>query len=161
MVRIEDSAVIARPVEEVWGFISEPGNNPQWYSAELRKMLSQGASGTPEARKTPAGPTAVGTTYETVIRTFGRFGVLSARCTALDPNKALTWEFTAGPTKGSTDNWRMEPIDEKSTRLTRIFDLSASGFLRLIQPIIAQGTRKSHEEEMNNIKRILEGGPQA
>lgn len=149
MVRITDSTIIDCPVEEVWRFMSDPSNNPKWYQ------------GTMEVRQTSEGPIAVGTTLEAVVHYRGSSLVFGARCTVLNQNKEITWEFTSGRTKGSKDIWRMEPIDEKSTRLTRVFDLRVSGSWRLIQPIIARGTKRAHEAEIHNVKRILEDKPQA
>jgi carbon monoxide dehydrogenase subunit G len=148
IVRITDRTSIDRPVEEVWRFVSDPGNVPKWYQ------------GTAEVRQRSEGPTAVGTTFETVIQFRGRSLVSGARCIVLNPNQEVTWEFTSGLMKRSTDSWRMEPIDEKSTRLTRVFDMSVSGFWRLIQPIVARGTKRAHAAEIHNVKRILEGESQ-
>ena len=149
MVKITDSIIIDRPVEEVWRFVSDPSNTPKWYQ------------GTMEVRQISERPIAVGTTFEGVVHYRGRSLVLGARCIVLNQNKELAWEFTSGPTKGSTDSWRMEPIGEKSTRLTRVFDLRVSGSWRVIQPVIARGTKRAHEAEIHNVKRILEGEPQA
>jgi hypothetical protein len=55
----------------------------------------------------------------------------------------------------------MEPIDEQSAQLTRVFDERVSGSWRLIQPIVAWGTKRAHEAEIQKVKRILEGEPQA
>lgn len=149
MIRIEDRTSIDCPVEEVWRFVSDPSNTPHWYQ------------GTLEVRQISEGPTAVGTTFETVIQFRGRSLVAGARCIVLNPNKEVTWEFTLGLMKGSTDSWRMEPIDEMSTRLTRVFDMRVNGFWRLIQPIVVRGTKRAHEAEIHNVKRILEGEAQA
>lgn len=148
MGKIIDSIIIDRPVEEVWRFVSDPGNDPQWYQ------------GTMEVRQRSDGPTAVGTTFEAVLHFRGRSLLAGARCIVLNPNKEVTWEFTSGLMKRSTDSWRMEPMDETSTRLTRVFDMSVSGFWRFIQPIVARGTRKAHEAEIHHVKRILEGESQ-
>jgi len=139
MVTITESTSIDRPVEEVWRFVSDPGNTPKWYQGTL----------------------AVGTMFAAAVRYRGRSLVFGARCTAVDPNNEVTWGFTSGPTKGSKDTWRMEPNDETSTRLTRIFELRVSGAWRVIQPMIARGTKRAHEAEIHNVKRILEGEPQA
>ncbi len=130
MVRITDSTIINRPVEEVWRFVSDPSNTPKWYQ------------GTLEVKQRSEGPLAVGTTFEADVHYRGRSLVFGARCTVLNQNNEVTWEFTSGLTKGSKDTWRMEPIDETSTRLTRVFDLSVSGPWRVIQPIIVY--RPSH-----------------
>ncbi len=149
MVRITDSTIIYRPVEEVWRFVSDPSNTPQWYQ------------GTLEVKRISEGPLVVGTTFEAVAHYRGRSLVLGSRCTVLNQNNEVAWEFISGPTKGSKDTWRMEPMDEKSTRLTRVFDLSVSGSWRVIQPIIVRGTKRAHEAEIHNVKRILEVEPQA
>jgi hypothetical protein len=149
MVKITDSTIIDRPVEEVWSFVSDPGNDPKWYQ------------GTMEVRQVPEGPTAVGTTFEAVLQFRGRSLLAGARCIVLNPNKEVTWKFTSGLMNRSTDSWRMEPIDETSTRLTRVFDMRVSGFWRLIQPIVVRGTKRAHEAEILNVKRILEGESQA
>jgi hypothetical protein len=148
MVKITDSTIIDCPVEEVWSFVSDPGNDPKWYQ------------GTVEVRQKSEGPTAVGTTFEAVIQFGGRSLVAGARCIVLKPNKEVMWKFTSGLMKRSTDSWRMEPIDEKSTRLTRVFDMRVSGFWRLIQPIVASGTKRAHAAEIHKVKRFLEGEPQ-
>jgi Polyketide cyclase / dehydrase and lipid transport len=148
MVKITDSTIIDRPVEEVWSFVSDPGNDPKWYQ------------GTMEVRQISERPIAVGTTFEAVIQFRGRFLVAGARCIVLNPNNEVMWKFTSGLMKRSTDNWRMEPMDEKSTRLTRVFVMRVSGFWRLIQPIVARGTKRAHEAEIHNVKRILEGESQ-
>ena len=51
MVKIEVSAVIDRPVEDVFAFMSNPENDPQWQSD------------TAETKITSQGPMGVGTTY--------------------------------------------------------------------------------------------------
>ena len=149
MVRIQDRTIIDRPVEEVWRFVSDPSNTPKWFQ------------GTMEMRQRSEGPLAVGTTFEVVVHYRGRPLIFGARCTVLSQNNELTWEFTSGPTKGSKDTWRMEPIDEQSAQLTRVFDERVSASWRLIQPIIAWGTKRAHEAEIQKVKRIFEGVPQA
>jgi carbon monoxide dehydrogenase subunit G len=148
MVRIQDITIIDRPLEEVWRFVSDPSNDPKWYQ------------GTMKVRQIPEGSTVVGTTFEAVIQFRGRSLEAGVRCIVLNPNKEVTWKFTSGLMKRSTDSWRMEPIDEKSTRLTRVFDMRVSGFWRLIQPIVVRGTKSAHEAEIHNVKRILEGESQ-
>jgi ribosome-associated toxin RatA of RatAB toxin-antitoxin module len=149
MARITESTIIDRPVEEVWRFVSDVSNTPKWYQ------------GTLEVRQQSEGPLAVGTTFEADVHYRGHSLVFGTRCTVLNQNHEVTREFTSGPTKGSKDSWRIEPIDETSTRVTRVFDLSVSGSWRVIQPIIARGTKRAHAAEIHNLKRILEGASQA
>jgi carbon monoxide dehydrogenase subunit G len=145
VVRIEDGILIDRPVEKVWKFVSDPSNNPKWFQ------------GTCEIRPTSEGPMAVGTTFEARIQVGGISQAIGARCTVLNQNQEITWELTSGATKRSTDTWRMEAMDDKATRLTRVFDLRVSGLWRLIEPIVVRGTKRAHAAEIINVKRILEG----
>ena len=55
MIRIEASAVVNRPIEEVFAFVSDMANATQW-SAEVV-----------EAKKTSEGPVGAGTTFTTAV----------------------------------------------------------------------------------------------
>ena len=92
MVKIIDSIIIDCPVEEVWRFVSDPGNDPKWYQGSM------------EVRQISEGPTAVGTTLEAVIQFRGRSLLAGARCIVLNTNKEVTWKSTSGLMKRSTDS---------------------------------------------------------
>lgn len=148
-VLIEDTAVIACPAARVWAFISDPANSSKWYDGEA------------EVRQTSTGPLAVGMTHESVVRFRGRRIALGVRCADLRPGEELVWEYITGPTRGSRDRWRIEDLDGRSTRLTRSFELRAGGALKIVQPLIARGARRTHPKEIATIKQILESEGQA
>ena len=59
MIRFEESAVIERPVADVFALAADPTNDPLWASAVA------------EASQTSEGPLGVGTTFEQVLRLLG------------------------------------------------------------------------------------------
>jgi len=144
MVTIKDTIVVERPVEAVWRFVSDPNYTPRWFE------------GACVIRRAPEGSLAIGATFEVAVQAGGVSQVIGARCTVLDQNRTVAWQFTSGPTEHSTDTWCTEAVGESLTRLTRAFDLRVSGVWTLLQPIIVQGTRKAHAAEIKNVKRILE-----
>ena len=60
MVNVETSIIINRPIEEVFAYLTDAGNNPQW---DL---------GLVEVRQTPERPVGVGTRITEVRKFLGR-----------------------------------------------------------------------------------------
>jgi len=60
MVNVETTIVIHRPIEEVFAYITDARNQPQW------------DSGLVEVRQTPESPVGVGTRVTEVLKFMGR-----------------------------------------------------------------------------------------
>lgn len=142
MTKIEASAVINRPMEDIWKFMIDLANTPKWDPGVL------------EAKQTSAGPIGVGTTVQT---RHPKDRVLNARVIEYVPGQKFTLEFTTGPVKGSKISYSIEEADgQKSTKLTRPFDIRFSGFYKLVGPFLVRGARRESGAEIGNVKRILE-----
>jgi len=139
-MRIEATAIVDRPVEEVWDFMTDLENTPKWDPGVL------------EAKQTSEGPKGVGTTIQT---RHPRNRTLNSRAIEYEPNHRFALEFTSGPIKGTRVSYSTEAVEGK-TKLTRTFDLKFSGAYRLIGPFVARGARREGGAEVNNVKRILE-----
>ena len=85
MIKIENSIVINRPVDEIFEFMANAENNPQWQS------------GTQEAVKTSEGPIGVGTTFTSVSQLLGKRLESVVEYTTYEPNKRLAGKVTSGP----------------------------------------------------------------
>ncbi len=72
MIEIEKSAVINRPVEEVFAYVTDVENEPQWISEVA------------EVRKTSDGPMGVGSTYDNIVHFLGR--------RIVDPHEVIQYE---------------------------------------------------------------------
>ena len=77
MISVEHSVVIDRPIHEVFAFIANVENNPQWQQSVL------------ETRKTSPGPVGVGSTGIEVRQFMGRRMELSFEVTEYEENSRL------------------------------------------------------------------------
>jgi carbon monoxide dehydrogenase subunit G len=80
---------------------------------------------------------------------------MEARITEFEAEKKLTLKFTAGPVKGSTLTYSLEPVGG-DTRLTRDLDMKLSGLWRLMGPILSRREVGDREAGVANIKHIIE-----
>lgn len=139
MSQFAGSALINRPVDEVWKFISDPQNAPLW------------GRGVSDIVVTSKGTVGLGT----ALRLRMSRSKMEARIIEYEPAKTLTLEFIAGPVKGSKLSYSVEPVENK-TRLTRDLEMRLSGMWRLMQPILARREIRDRELAINNVRRILE-----
>jgi carbon monoxide dehydrogenase subunit G len=133
------SAIINRPIDEVWRFISDPQSAQVW------------GRGVSDVAMTSNGPVGLDSTLR--LRMSG--SPMEARIIDFEPERRLTLEFTAGPVKGSKLTYSLEAVEGK-TRLTRDLELRLGGIWRLMQPILTRREIRDREMGVANVKRILE-----
>jgi len=139
MVKIEESVMINRPLDEVWKFISDISKVPKW------NTLVQ------EARQTSTGPVGVGRTFR--IKSSNM--VADVRVIEYEPNRKLTDESTSEAIKGTIDSLSVDTVEGK-TKLTRKGDMKFSGFYKLVGPFMTPRMKSAFVASLGNIKRILE-----
>jgi uncharacterized protein YndB with AHSA1/START domain len=141
------SALIRRPVQEVWDFFIDLTNSPQWT-----------ASGS-EVRQTSAGAPGVGTTMESVRSIFGRELVSQRlKVVAYEPGRLMSMT-TAVPHLGQVGmRFTFESVPN-GTRLTRAGEVELDGVKGLLGQLFAPLLRKGWRIEMRNIKRLIEARP--
>jgi len=142
MLRIEASVVINRPVEEVFEFVTNPENDPQWRSGFL------------ESKQTSEGPKGVGTTEQGVVQLLGRRIEWTAEATEYEPNKKVKDKVAAGP-MSAEQSQTFEPV-EGGTRFTLVLEGETGGFFRLAEPIVIRILQRDLEADVANLKDILE-----
>ena len=85
MIQLEKSIIIHRPVEEVFAFVDDQRNAPQWQD------------GLVAVRRTTEGPIGVGTRH-TFVRTFmGHRMEGSNEYIEYEPNKCVRFRSSSGP----------------------------------------------------------------
>src|SRR5881227_4381663 len=85
MVRTEIHGTIDRPIEEVFGYMSDIERQPEWVST-----LS-------ESRKTSTGPTGVGTTYQQTTKFLGRRMDMQCEITGYESPTVYAFRSRSGP----------------------------------------------------------------
>ena len=142
MVKVETSIVINRPVGEVFEYVSNPENNPQYESAVI------------EAKKTSAGPMSVGSTWREVRQFMGRRIESINEVTEYQPNKKIAFKTKSGPIPAE-GSYTFEAVDGK-TKLTVIGQGETGGFFKIADPLVARMVKRDLETASANLKDLLE-----
>ena len=136
--QLESAVTITCPVEEVFGYFLDLDHNAS-------------DPGVESVSRTPAGPTAPGTTFR-FRHAKGRETM--TRFTALETNRRIDFEGKVGPLapKGDFAFERVGP----ATRLTVRIDANPPRALRPLSPLIRRQGRKVWEARLARIKTALE-----
>jgi len=147
MPTITQSVTVDRPVQEVWDFISNFENTTRWSRGVL------------EARQTSDGPLGIGSTLQTVVKVFGRRRTAHYLVTEYEPNHAFAFEVTSGPMT-SRARYSVKPAGA-GTRLTASGEAEATGLYKLLAPILIRVLKRHSEDDLANVKRLLEASAAA
>jgi carbon monoxide dehydrogenase subunit G len=145
MFRFELSVEIARPVHEVWEYLTDPEHVPEWQSSAVSShQVSNGAMG-------------VGTLLEDERRFLGRRARSKVEVTAFEPEHLFTVHGLSGPVR-FTIHHRLAD-QQGGTRL----DIEAEadpghGIGRLARPMIERAAAHELKGDFQRLKRLLEGG---
>ena len=142
-VDVVSQIVIARPVEVVAAYATDPSNAPAWYvnidSVEW---------------KTPP-PTQIGSQLEFVARFLGRTLRYVYEVAELVPADRLVMRTQQGPFPMETTYiWEPAPNDE--TLMTLRNRGQPTGFSRLMAPIMKPAMRRANRKDLTKLKAILE-----
>ena len=137
------SVVIARPLEEVFAFVEDARNRPRWDDGVDSEELTS-----PE-------PIGVGSTVRTRLRSMGRAYEYTWEVTEHEPPRRMTIESTSGPFP-TTLAYRLAERDG-GTAVDFAVTGRPGGAMRLLQPLIARGTRKNLDRAFPRLKAVLEG----
>jgi uncharacterized protein YndB with AHSA1/START domain len=145
MIRAEQSSIIDRPIDEVFAYVGDQTNTPQWQS------------GLVEVRRTSEGPIGVGTKH-TFVRMFMRRRMeADNEYVTYEPNKRIAFRTTSGPVRLEA-SYVFESTGA-GTRLTSLIEMDASGFMSLAEPLIAAGLKREMKTAFRVLKDLLESRP--
>jgi uncharacterized membrane protein len=142
VIRVETSVFVRRPPEQVFAFISNFENNPEWQSGMVA------------ARFTSEGPLGVGSTYTQVAKFLGRRVESTFEVIAYQPGRMVKATSTSGSFPITFTRF-VEP-QEGGCQVTAIVEGDASGFFRLAEPLLAGMVRRSIKADYVNLKAMLE-----
>lgn len=142
MIKIEQSVVINRPVEEVFAYILNPENDTTWQSGVL------------ESEQTSEGPIGVGTTQRQVRKLLGRKIEGTSEITEFEQNKIAATKSTGGPIPFELRGTYEEV--EGGTKVTVMVEADVGGFFKLAEPVVARTVTKQVEADFDGLKGILE-----
>ena len=142
MITDEHSIEIARPVEEVFAFVSDVRNNPLWCGAFVESTVTSGDG------------VGVGSTSRHVVRFLGKRIEADAVITDFVPNRRSCIRTTTGPipTRGCRT---VEPV-EGGARVTQTIEASPGRFFGLAERIVVRIGAHQIETDLLALKYILE-----
>lgn len=121
-MRVEDSIEINRPLEEVFDYVSDVANIPQWTAHTL------------EVRKDTTGPPQQGDEFTLVIKSVGRRFETPYERTSYEPKRRYTDRAVGGPIPNQQWVYTFQEV-LGGTRLTRAVEAEPGGFLKLLEPL--------------------------
>ena len=142
MIKIEQSVVINRPVEEVFAYLSKAENATNWQSGVL------------ESEQTSEGPVDVGTTSRVVRKLLGRRIESTSEITEFEQNKMVASKTTSGPIPVELRG-TYEAVDD-GTKVTIFVEAEVGGFFKLAEAVVGRTIRKQIEADFDGLKGILE-----
>jgi uncharacterized protein YndB with AHSA1/START domain len=140
-MRFTNAVSVARAPGDVFAFLAQFENIPQWNHAISRTW------------KVSDGPVGVGSTYRQE-RTVPSHTEETFQVTEYDPDRRLAIEGTLGPF-AATLTYRLEEIGE-ATLITNDVDLDATGLTRLVAPLATNRIKSSVAANLNVLKQLLE-----
>jgi uncharacterized protein YndB with AHSA1/START domain len=141
MIRIAASQTIARPIEDVFAFVSDATNEPKWHTDVL------------EVSRTSNGPAGAGSTFRWVVDFMGH-KEMHVRVVGFEPNRREFIQATSGA---------MLPMitflfeaHGGGTRFSRSVEVQPAGLFRLMQPMLRGMMAKRNAGFLENLKHVLE-----
>ena len=141
MINVETSIIINRPIEEVFTFLTDARNSPQWDSGLL------------DIRQTPQSPVGVGTRITEVRKFLGRKMETTSEVVEYEPSTKYTRK--GGGPFPITGSLTFEPTAE-GTKVIWTFEMKPGGFFALAEPLVARSLKRGLESNLGDVKDLLE-----
>jgi uncharacterized protein YndB with AHSA1/START domain len=144
MITIESTESIARSPADVFTFVADVRNDPQWHTDILEAQLTSGTL------------VANGTTFTTRFKPFMGLSQGTGIVTAYEPPHRFVIEERMGKFEPKTI-LIIEP-DGSGSQITRRVEMEPAGLLRLVAPFMGGMMRRQAAGFLANLKRVLEAG---
>jgi uncharacterized protein YndB with AHSA1/START domain len=142
MVEVRGEIVIDRPPDEVFDFVADEENEPQ-YNPQMRL-----------AKKITAGPVGVGTSFRAEMTGRGRVVPMTIEFTEFDRPHRLS-EHVHMKSMDLTGGITFERVDG-GTRMRWSWSLQPRGVLKFMGPLVASMGRRQELRIWTSLKRLLE-----
>jgi uncharacterized protein YndB with AHSA1/START domain len=143
LIHVELTVVVARPVEEVFAYVTDPAKLAEWQPNVI------------SVSKETDGPMGAGTRLREVRRgPFGRSVEALVEVAEYEENRRFDLRIVSGPLPIDGRN-EFRPADG-GTRIDFVAEGRISGPLRLAEPILARALRRQFAGYYERLKESLE-----
>jgi carbon monoxide dehydrogenase subunit G len=143
--RFEGTAVIDRPIEQVFAFLAD-GENDKKFSPRVQEIT-----------KTTDGPPGAGTIYRSTVKDAGMTTQREFELTEVEAPTRIRWaERSKNSITARQGGYDLAPEGEGKTRVTIWNELEGHGFGKLITPLALRAARKDAPAFAQRIKAAVE-----
>ena len=142
--RFEGTAVIDRPIDEVFAFLADGENDPKFSPRVL------------EIKKTTDGPSGVGTVYASTVKDAGMKTQREFKLTDFEAPTRIRWTELSKNMITVPEGGYDLAREGEGTRLTVHNEFEGHGFGKLILPLALRSARKGANDFANAIKAAVE-----
>ncbi len=140
-IKVQDSIIIDRAVEDVFAYVSDVNHLPEWTGTTI------------EVKDAPAGPLRDGATFADVGKFLGRRIETPFQAKVEAPHR-LVYRSTGGLVPHDW-TYTFEPLGD-STRMTLAVEGEPGDFFRLATPLVQRALRRQMSKDLVNLKRVIE-----
>jgi len=141
-MRVEESVEINRPLHEVFNYVSDVGNYPEWMAHAL------------EVRKDTPGPQQ-SDSFVVAIKSVGRRFETPYERTSYEADRRYTDRAVGGPIPNQRWHSDFQEVPG-GTRLTRAVDVESGGLLKLLQPLQKRAAERQLRKDLQTLKGVVE-----
>ncbi len=145
LIKLEDTIEIDRPIHEVWDFVTDCTNEPQWHTDCL------------SARLTSPAPLGSGSTQAWAMA-YAKGEEANLKVTALEPGRREQLETVTAPMNVKPTITYLFEESGPATRFTRAMEVRPEGRTRLMEPFLRRMMTKNNASYVSNLKAVLEAG---
>ena len=142
-MRIEEIVEIDRPLEEVFSYVTNPENLPEWSNLVL------------EVRRETEGQLQKGDRFTTFAKFLGRRFETPFEVSDHEPYRRHSDRSRGGPFEQEYI-YTLEETGEGGTRLTYVAEGEPGGFFRLVGPLLERAGRRQFRADLQSLKDMLE-----
>jgi uncharacterized membrane protein len=142
-MRIEESIEIHRPLQEVFDYVSDVGNYPEWMAHAL------------EVLKDTEGPPQQNDRFTLAIRSVGRRFETPYERTSYEANRRYTDRAVGGPVPNQRWDSTFREVPG-GTRLMRAVEAEPGGLLKLLEPLQKRAAQRQLGKDLKTLKDVLE-----
>lgn len=142
MARAEHTVVVERPPDEVFRFLTDLSNVPEWQSGavEVRAPESLG----------------VGTTYVEVLKFLGKRFETTLEVTEYEPVRHFSLRTLSGPIPFQVRHTLEAADGGESTRVHVELEGEPGGLFRLTEPLVMRNAQRQIEGDFATLKEMVE-----
>jgi uncharacterized protein YndB with AHSA1/START domain len=140
MVELEFAIVVERPPSEVFAYLTDVGNVPEWQSSAIEAVAD--------------GPMGIGTRINEVRRFLGRRMESTLEVTEYEPDSKFSLRTLSGPVPFEVHH-TLRPSNG-GTSLTFVGKGEPGGFFRLAEGLVARQAERQFKGDFETLKDLLE-----